>query len=67
MAHREMLNAISEQLTKKTKDKNVILVVPHFKKEDFRYYYTLGMSTNDGEIISNDNKHLTSSIASFYK
>ena len=48
------------------KNKNVILVAPHFKKEEHPYYQTLGMSTFSGKSIKNEESWLKDSIARFY-
>ena len=47
-------------------DKNVILVAPHFTRENYQFYATLGMARSSGDIIDNKVNWLTNSIASFY-
>ena len=47
------------------KDKNVILVAPHFTKKNFPYYQTLGMATFSGKVINDKRLWLTDSIESF--
>ena len=49
-----------------TRDKNVILVAPHFTKENYPYYSTLGMATHSGKIIDDKSHWLRNSISSFY-
>ena len=48
------------------KDKNVILVAPHFTKKSFPYYQTLGMATFSGKVIQDKRLWLTDSISSFF-
>ena len=48
------------------KDKNVILVAPHFKKNDHPYFATLGMASYSGKIIKDQGVWLNDSIAKFY-
>ena len=48
------------------KDKNVILVAPHFTKKNFPYYQTLGMATFSGKVINDKRLWLTDSISSFF-
>lgn len=48
------------------KDKNVILVAPHFTRENYQFYATLGMAKSSGDIINNEVNWLTNSIASFH-
>ena len=38
---------------KPAKDKNIILVAPHFTKENYQYYATLGMAKSSGVVIDN--------------
>ena len=47
-------------------DKNVILVAPHFTRENYQFYATLGMAKSSGNIIDNKVNWLTNSIASFH-
>ena len=47
-------------------DKNVILVAPHFTRENYQFYATLGMARSSGDIIDNKVNWLTNSIASFH-
>ena len=51
---------------KEAKDKNVILVAPHFKKEDHPNYSTLGMATHNGKLINNENIWLNDSLERFF-
>ena len=55
-----------EQWIESSKDKNIILVAPHFIKRNFRSYHTLEMSTSSGVINTDKNTWLTGSIKSFY-
>ena len=48
------------------KNKNVILVAPHFTKENYSNYATLQMSTSSGRLLKNQSNHLKNSISSFY-
>ena len=48
------------------KDKNVILIAPHFTKENFPYYQTLGMATFSGRIINDKSNWLDNSIKNFF-
>ena len=48
------------------KDKNVILIAPHFTKENFPYYQTLGMATFSGRIINDKSEWLDNSIKNFF-
>ena len=48
------------------KDKNVILVAPHFTQEYFPNYATLQMATSSGRILRNQSNNLKNSISSFY-
>jgi len=48
------------------KDKNVILVAPHFTKENYKYYNTLNMAKSSGVVIPDKEKWLTNSITSFH-
>ena len=48
------------------KDKNVILVAPHFKKNAHPYIATLGMASYSGKIIKDQGVWLNDSIAKFY-
>ncbi len=48
------------------KNKNVILVAPHFTKENFPYYQTLGMATFSGRIINDKSQWLGNSIVKFF-
>lgn len=48
------------------KDKNVILIAPHFTKENFPYYQTLGMATFSGKIINDKSQWLDNSIKNFF-
>ena len=54
------------QWIEKPQDKNVILVAPHFTKENYPYFATLGMATSSGRIIKNQSNHLRDSLSSFY-
>ena len=49
-----------------SKNKNVILVAPHFKKNDFKYYSTLGMARHSGSIIKDRQNWLDGSISNFF-
>ena len=46
------------------KNKNVILVAPHFTKENYSNYATLQMSTSSGRLLKNQSNHLKNSISS---
>ena len=48
------------------KDKNVILVAPHFTKKNFPYYQTLGMATFSGKVINDKRLWLNDSISSLF-
>ena len=48
-----------EQWIESSKDKNIILVAPHFIKRNFRSYHTLEMSTSSGVINTDKNSWLT--------
>ena len=54
------------QWIKEPQDKNVILVAPHFTKENYPYFATLGMATSSGRTIKNQSNNLRDSISSFY-
>lgn len=47
-------------------NKNVILIAPHFTKENFPYYQTLGMATFSGKIINDKSQWLDNSITNFF-
>ena len=47
-------------------NKNVILVAPHFKKENYPYFATLETATSSGKILKNQSNNLRNSISSFY-
>ena len=47
-------------------DKNVILVAPHFTKDNYPYYSTLGMATHSGKLINDRTDWLRNSISSFH-
>jgi len=55
-----------DQWIEEHQDKNVILVAPHFTKENYPYFATLGMATSSGRIIKNQSNHLRDSVSSFY-
>ena len=48
------------------KNKNVILVAPHFTNEYFPDYATLQMATASGRMLKNQSNNLKNSISSFY-
>jgi hypothetical protein len=54
------------QWIQESQDKNVILVAPHFTKENYPYFATLGMTTSSGRTIKNQSNHLRDSVSSFY-
>ena len=54
------------QWIEEPQDKNVILVAPHFTKENYPYFATLGMATSSGRTIKNQSNHLRDSVSSFY-
>lgn len=54
------------QWIKAPEHKNVILVAPHFTKENYPNFATLGMATSSGRIIKNKSNHLRDSLSSFY-
>jgi hypothetical protein len=49
-----------------SKNKNVILVAPHFSKKYFPRYSKLNMASASGKVNTNQDDWLTGSIASFY-
>jgi hypothetical protein len=49
-----------------SRDKNVILVAPHFTKDNYPYYSTLGMATHSGKLINDRTNWLRNSISSFH-
>lgn len=49
-----------------SKEKNVILVAPHFTKTHFPHYSTLGMATHSGNLIKNKDRWLDNSLSNFY-
>lgn len=48
------------------KDKNVILVAPHFTKENYPNFGTLQIAKSSGKILNDQSNNLTNSISSFF-
>ena len=48
------------------KDKNVILVAPHFTKENYPNFGTLQIAKLSGKILNDQSNNLTNSISSFF-
>ena len=48
------------------KDKNVILVAPHFTKENYTNFGTLQIAKSSGKILNDQSNNLTNSISSFF-
>ncbi len=48
------------------KDKNVILVAPHFSKENYPNFGTLQIAKSSGKILNDQSNNLTNSISSFF-
>ena len=47
-------------------NKNIILVAPHFKKDSFKYYSTLGLASSSGKMMDDSKTNLSNSIALFF-
>ena len=47
-------------------EKNVILVAPHFKRSDYRYFFLLETANSNGVINKNESGYLTNSIDTFF-
>ena len=48
------------------KDKNVILVAPHFTKENYPNFGTLQIAKSSGKMLNDQSNNLTNSISSFF-
>lgn len=49
-----------------SKNKNVILVAPHFKKSSYPNFATLQMATSTGKILKDQSNNLKNSLSSFF-
>ena len=49
-----------------SKNKNVILVAPHFKKSSYPNFATLQMATSSGKILKDQSNNLKNSLSSFF-
>ena len=47
-------------------NKNIILVAPHFTKDSFKYYSTLGLASSSGKMMDDSKTNLSNSIALFF-
>jgi pimeloyl-ACP methyl ester carboxylesterase len=47
-------------------EENVILVAPHFKRSDYRYFFLLETANSNGVINKNESGYLTNSIDTFF-
>ena len=49
-----------------SKNKNVILVAPHFKKSSYPNFATLQMATSSGKVLKDQSNNLKNSLSSFF-
>ena len=49
-----------------SKNKNVILVAPHFKKSSYPNFATLQMATSTGKVLKDQSNNLKNSLSSFF-
>ena len=47
-------------------NKNIILVAPHFTKDSFKYYSTLGLASSSGKMMDDSKTNLSNSIGLFF-